>query len=233
MKKLVKFSGIALSALLLSSCMTYRNSYVKAENEFAVGHYMHAYDRLERLARHGDTRAQYAVGYMNYYGIGISKDRDLARSWFKRSAKKGYVPSQQALHILTADAYNNPPPIKMHEYQEEEFDEQAKAPITETSQHALTDLDWMRAQPPQGYTVRLGTSKSKKDLAKIRKAVKETNHLASYRFKKNKQFYYALVMGSFLNAKEATAARKHITEKGIEQASKVLAWADIQQKMLP
>ena len=99
-KKIMIITSIAICCLVLQSCAT-EKVMEQAKSNYAQGNYHQAFMNAEKLARYGDADAQYAIGYMYYYGLGITKDEDLARSWVRKSAKNGNADAQHALKLLT------------------------------------------------------------------------------------------------------------------------------------
>lgn len=67
-----------------------REAYIQKDYGLAVR-------LLEQLARGGDPAAQYALGYMYYYGQGTESDPELALLWIRRSASNGYDKANDAL----------------------------------------------------------------------------------------------------------------------------------------
>lgn len=55
-------------------------------------------------AKRGNIQAQYAVGYLFYYGIGIQRDPVQAVKWFQRAAKFGNVSAINALQSIQRTA---------------------------------------------------------------------------------------------------------------------------------
>lgn len=73
----------------------------KGKQLFEDGYYKKAMHRLLPLACDGNAEAQYAVGYMYYYGFGVAQDTDVGYFWISRSAEKGYPPAVKALTMIT------------------------------------------------------------------------------------------------------------------------------------
>lgn len=71
-----------------------------AQNNFRAGAYSKALPQLTFLAIHQDHEAQYALGYMYYYGLGTTQNIDIARGWFRESATAGFKPAEQALNQI-------------------------------------------------------------------------------------------------------------------------------------
>lgn len=67
---------------------------------FDQGYYKKAMRQLLPLACDGVPDAQYAVGYMYYYGMGVTQDTDVGYFWIKRAAEHRYVTAMKALESI-------------------------------------------------------------------------------------------------------------------------------------
>ena len=85
---------------LLSGCVTSRFNLAEGIRSFQVQNYRQAFIRLKPEAEKGQPDAQYAVGYMYYYGQGVVEDRKKAWYWITRAAKAGQSDAQAAVKIL-------------------------------------------------------------------------------------------------------------------------------------
>ncbi len=56
---------------------------------------------MEQAARSGDADAQYALGYLYYYGIGTTQDRQTGLIWIRKAAAQGQTVAQDALRALS------------------------------------------------------------------------------------------------------------------------------------
>jgi TPR repeat protein len=87
--------------LLLSGCVTNEqylaNNFQEGKNNFELKNYRVAYEKLLPVARAGNRDAQYAVGYMYYYGKGTLEDHTKARYWMVHAAKQGQPLAKEAL----------------------------------------------------------------------------------------------------------------------------------------
>lgn len=72
----------------------------QGKRDFESGYYKRAMHLMLPLACDGVPEAQYAVGYMYYYGYGVAQDTDVGYFWIKRSADKGYMPAVKALQVM-------------------------------------------------------------------------------------------------------------------------------------
>ena len=113
--RMVQVAFAALLSVLLIACATTgprprpvhtesasEKSYLaQGKRYFEEGYYRRAMHELLPLACDGNPEAQYAVGYMYYYGEGVAQDTDVGYFWIKRSADKGYPPAVKALAIIS------------------------------------------------------------------------------------------------------------------------------------
>lgn len=67
---------------------------------FRDQNYRRAFIRLKPEADKGQPDAQYAVGYMYYYGQGVVEDRERAWYWINCAAKAGQHEALVAVKIL-------------------------------------------------------------------------------------------------------------------------------------
>lgn len=61
-------------------------------------------DRIQTAAENGSADAQYALGYMYYYGIGTVKDKQTAQLWIQRSAAQGQPLAKKAWTLINTGA---------------------------------------------------------------------------------------------------------------------------------
>lgn len=98
---------ICLLSLFITACATghYQSPAVMSElaygkKLFNDGYYKRAMHDLLPLACDGNAEAEYAVGYMYYYGLGVTQDTDVGTIWIHRSASNGFKPAQDALDMI-------------------------------------------------------------------------------------------------------------------------------------
>jgi TPR repeat protein len=108
-----------LTSLILSACASYEAprpnahtvtnspatmSYLEqGKRYFDQGYFKSAMHTLLPLACDGDPEAQYAVGYMYYYGYGVAQDTDVGYFWICRSANQHFLPAIKALELIERD----------------------------------------------------------------------------------------------------------------------------------
>jgi TPR repeat protein len=86
----------ALIACISNSAINLREGI----DSFKVENYRTAFIRLKPEAEKGQPDAQYAVGYMYYYGQGIVEDRKKAWFWINAAANLGQPDAKEAIRIL-------------------------------------------------------------------------------------------------------------------------------------
>lgn len=95
--------GLLLSLLLIgwvTGCATSNHLYGRGKQHFILADYHSAYKELYPVARAGKADAQYAVGYMQYYGLGTLRNRVSGMQWMEKSAKQGNKTAQQAIQQI-------------------------------------------------------------------------------------------------------------------------------------
>lgn len=105
MKKTKYFSLSAILILIMlcvfaAGCVSPQARLAQAKKSFEDQNYRVAYQRLKPLAERGIPDAQYALGYLYYYGLGAVENRELGRQWIQLAADAGYEPAQRALTIM-------------------------------------------------------------------------------------------------------------------------------------
>ena len=91
---------VVILVSLLTGCVTSRLNLREGIKSFQVQDYRQAFIRLKPEAEKGQADAEYAIGYMYYYGQGVVEDRKQAWYWITRAANAGQADAQQAVKIL-------------------------------------------------------------------------------------------------------------------------------------
>jgi len=86
--------------ITLSGCLSNEMNLREGIRSFQVQDYRQAFIRLKPEALKGQADAQYAVGYMYYYGQGVVEDREQAWYWINCAAKAGQTDAQEAARLL-------------------------------------------------------------------------------------------------------------------------------------
>ncbi len=85
---------------VIVGCVTGALSLREGIQSFKAQDYRRAFIRLKPEAIKGNPEAQYAVGYMYYYGQGVVEDRKKAWFWINKAAALGQPDAQVAVQIL-------------------------------------------------------------------------------------------------------------------------------------
>ena len=95
---------IAILIAGLSGCFTSQLNLTEGINSFQVQDFRQAFIRLRPEADKGNPQAQYAIGYMYYYGQGVIEDRRKAWYWITAAAKNGDLDAKKAMKVLQKNA---------------------------------------------------------------------------------------------------------------------------------
>lgn len=88
--------------LVLQSCASAKmaQELQLGKMTFESGDYSLAFHQLLPLAAQGNPEAQYAVGYMYYFGYGTTQDEHAGIYWMEKAAQQGYSPAIVALEKI-------------------------------------------------------------------------------------------------------------------------------------
>ncbi len=211
------------SVLLTSGCHTVTTKQEIVYN-YSQGDYLKAYRGANNLANTGDPVAQYATGYMLFYGVGTARDKDRARYYIRQSANRGYPPAVAALKMISEDHPNmrveplgRTTPIR--------YSGNVDASIL------VHDVGWLRERNPTHYTIELH-SKAINEQIVTALASKNQIDLAKFKELENKQPESAMSLGDFENPQQASIALAMLDEK-TAQAASISKFKHVQDKMLP
>jgi DamX protein len=85
------------------------NPAVFAENTTPAEEEQPSLPEIKKAAKAGDPDAQYALGYMYYYGRGVNQNLSLAKQWIKKAAAQGQEQAMQAEKILLGNITTESP----------------------------------------------------------------------------------------------------------------------------
>lgn len=103
----LKWTVFICVASLLSGCIGSRMGLSEGIRSFQVQDYRQAFIRLMPEAKVGNRDAEYAIGFMYYYGQGVIEDRKKAWYWIRCAAKAGQPDAIQAMKILDPGSLAN------------------------------------------------------------------------------------------------------------------------------
>lgn len=109
---MLKKAILAVLLVVLSASMPLASDLKAGWDEYRKGNYLAAVDILMPLAKAGNPRAQYAIGYMHQKGNGLPQDKDEANKWFRKAlpgltekAENGSRSTQHLLSIIYRRGY--------------------------------------------------------------------------------------------------------------------------------
>ena len=91
---------LGFTVINFCACVNYPD-YYEGITYFKTKKYRDAFIRLKPVAEKGQPDAQYAVGYMYYYGEGVVEDRTRAWYWITRAARAGQPDAVEAAAMLS------------------------------------------------------------------------------------------------------------------------------------
>jgi TPR repeat protein len=107
MKKFLRLRFlIILSCVLLQACTSAMQARRLDDGKasFKEGNFSEAFQKLMPLAAEGNAHAEYAVGYMYYYGYGITRDSQSGIFWMQKSAAQHYQPAEKAMSLIQTNS---------------------------------------------------------------------------------------------------------------------------------
>ena len=102
MKKLLM---IGITMFALTACV---NHMQQGQQSFEQKNYPAAMEELMPLAEKGNSAVQYAVGYMYYYGKGVTQNKGIGKMWIDRAADQGLQQALQAQAVIAKQDALNP-----------------------------------------------------------------------------------------------------------------------------
>lgn len=105
MVTLSRWICIIVGSSLLIACASARmaQNVQSGRVTFDSGNFKQAFAELLPLAVKSSPAAQYAVGYMYYYGLGVEAHKESGLFWINQSAQQMYRPAVKALQIIARD----------------------------------------------------------------------------------------------------------------------------------
>lgn len=92
--------------LVLTACASTGQILKRSQANFREGNYTEAFEKLQPLAEKDNPDAQYAIGYMYYYGKGTEKDIVQAQKWIRNAANQGQPQAIKAMSLLNKNNDN-------------------------------------------------------------------------------------------------------------------------------
>lgn len=93
-------AGFALTTSCYNQQTDLNNDFQQGKQSFVQQNYQQAFKKLYPVAKAGNPDAEYAVGYMYYYGKGVVENNQQAKYWLKKAAVKGQPLAVNALRQI-------------------------------------------------------------------------------------------------------------------------------------
>ncbi len=222
------YSVIVIAAIVgLTGCSSSRteNSYAQARLNFAEQNYHDAYQQLLVPAAKGNPDAEYALGYLYYYGKGTPANTELGKQWILKAAQDGNEQAAQAYQMIMAKEQGimpemaSPAPVVHHPkaiaYAKPIIKKQAKKSMAQARHTgAKTSAEkQLLAAKKTDYTIQLIDATSAANAAGFIKK-QQLNHNARYFHRQlNGKDLYVVVYGIYANKTLANNAVKTLPKK--------------------
>lgn len=95
---------VALVGVLLISGCAHHDGAHHGGHDFAAKNYGLTYEQVREAAQDGDADAQYALGYMYYYGQNVTRNGKQARFWIAKAAAQNHQQAIRALKMMGTQA---------------------------------------------------------------------------------------------------------------------------------
>lgn len=203
---------------------------------FEDGYYKEAFRQLLPLAVKGKPEAEYAVGYMYYYGYGVPEDDESGIFWMTKAADQNYPPAIRALQLIqhpTAASQSIIPPRQPSVYENHQQTILREEYIPVVVPKKMSYSEAVEVQPAPQPPVKIASSEEEKQVLKqaepprkyalqlygsyhldavkelqLQLRLKNTGHI--YQTTNKGKDWYVLTFGRFATAHEATATQKNL-----------------------
>lgn len=108
--RLLLLSSLSLYLVGCASIIKVKDDHELASGAyyFERGYYKRAMADLLPPACDGNAKAQYAVGYMYYYGYGVTQDTGVGYFWIDKAARNGNQKAIEARELILAERSTPP-----------------------------------------------------------------------------------------------------------------------------
>ena len=114
----------SVTVFFLASCATTSaQELARGKQNFFAQRYATSFQQIKKVAELGNPDAEYALGYMYYYGKGTDQDAHAAKTWISKAAGQGQAQAIQAVQLL--DAAEPPTKANVEVGQKNAVDQQA------------------------------------------------------------------------------------------------------------
>jgi septal ring-binding cell division protein DamX len=103
--RLIYSVAALMGVLAISACTHHNGAHQSGGHGFAAKNYGLTYEQVREAAQDGDADAQYALGYMYYYGQNVTRNGKQARFWIGKAAAQNHQQAIRALKMMGAQSH--------------------------------------------------------------------------------------------------------------------------------
>ena len=211
MKQLLKGLLVVSTSSLLFACASQGGIQNDQTNACADNPFLQKYncsiDQVEQAAERGEPDAEYALGYMYYYGIDTAQDTQTAAIWIKRAAAQGQPLAIKAAKLISKQQYPTQGSVKMTPHHHASVHHTS---VHHTTMHHSAAMGSVASIPSSHYTLQLMGSR---DAARV-KAFAKKHHLGAkaktYQSTYQGGPWTVLIYGNYATQAAAESAKHHL-----------------------
>lgn len=172
-------------------------------------------EQLQQAAQAGDPDAQYALGYMYYYGKNVPQNTSMGLNWIKRASVQDQQQAVQAIRMLAPSGIQTKVSDQSSVTDQDEQIESNAQSVTAMSSDTIKkfvatedDVDHVpeiKNVSANDYTIQLLVTSNKTELNHYVQMYALDNKATYYAAKKNGRAHYVLLYGNYKTRSEAQA----------------------------
>lgn len=230
MKKTLQLSVILASSALLFACSNKPAVMNDQASACADNPFLQKYNcditQVQQAAEQGNADAEYALGYMYYYGVDTTQDTQTALIWIKRSAEQGQPLAVKALKMLDPNA-------KIHQHHEAKVRHLSQSSGSASSKAMVSAplMGKIATIPSSHYTIQVLASF---DRGRVSHFVREhglQKHAAMYQSTYKGKPWTVLIYGDYASKAAAEKAKRNLPMFLQHQHPWVKSFAAVKKEM--
>jgi septal ring-binding cell division protein DamX len=210
----LKLFSFIIFAFLITSCASTTSNqanYTQAKTDFQEQNYYNAFQAFLVPAEKGNSDAEYALGYMYYYGKGTPVNQTLGKQWILKSVLSGNLQAKQAYQMILSheqSIYYTPPKkaITPHTVQLPKF-KHTKKPAHHSNAVKKTALSTMNSQH---FALQLFDATSAKHAETFIHKYQLSKHAKYFHKIVKKKSLYVVIYGNYTTRAHAKQAIKKL-----------------------
>lgn len=242
----LRLLAIGLLIIGLASCSSSTNTdpYSQAKLNFAEQNYHDAYQQLLVPAAKGNSDAEYALGFLYYYGKGTPTNHTLGKQWILKAARDGNEQAVQAYQMIISREQGimpvvaNPVPKTYHPRVFKKSHAKALKHVKSTrKQHRMVNTklttaeNLLLATRHTDFTLQVFAATSPAYAKEFIQKHKLDKHARYFHRRLNGKNFYAVVYGTYRSHASAEKAIAKLPENVRQVNPWVRTLASIQQEI--